>query len=92
MRKIFFVAALCVAGLVSANNVKDGKEETKNTQKEVVVSSESGKVVESKANLDSCFPVYLSCGITGEACGSDVPALLKMAWDLDRQICGQANV
>lgn len=87
MRKIFFVAALCVAGLVSANNVKDGKEETKNTQKEVVVSSESGKVVESEVGF-GCPVFTLSCGEKGTICRSSVNAMLLSLLLMEEEFCG----
>lgn len=85
MKKILFVATLCVAGLASANN---GKVETDTKKNEVSKTS----VIANEVQETGCFPFTLSCGVKGTACGDSTPDLVDMILDVDDAICGKKEV
>ncbi|AZI21151.1 hypothetical protein [Chryseobacterium taklimakanense] len=82
MKKLLFVAALGVAGLMSAaSNV------LKPTYNLVASTTKIKKA--SKKNRDySCVPTTLSCGVKGWLCGDNIKEMLKKLEEIDQEVCG----
>ena len=84
MKKLLFVAALGVAGLMSAKGNTNQVKEEKMPKKNVKNKNASNLQVEA-----GCFPFTLSCGVQGTACGDNTAELLLLIWDADNAICGK---
>lgn len=79
MKKLFFVATLCVAGFASANSQIEGP--TKKVEEQKSLEVENAKT--------GCFPFTLSCGVSGTACGDSVSELIDLILIVDKDICGK---
>ena len=75
MKKLFLVAALGVAGLVSATEPTTEKE------------SNSSKQENSKKVLRTCVQVMTSCGKRAVACGETTVEIVENAWLADELSC-----
>ncbi|WP_061084587.1 hypothetical protein [Chryseobacterium indologenes] len=81
MKKLFFIAAIAVAGTLSAKPA-------------VVKSAEKKERTESKSQTKKaaapfgCVPVSYSCGVKGYACGSNTVQMLINAWEGESLFCG----
>ena len=85
MKKLLFVAALGVAGLVSAKNSVEPTGSLKKGQKIQNEKHVSQNVITKKP-----FPVSFSCGITYEySVDSGIPlsTVLALVWYYDSIIC-----
>ncbi|MGC4128758.1 MAG: hypothetical protein QM564_04200 [Bergeyella sp.] len=82
MKKLLFVAALGVAGLMSAKSevVNNNHEKEKQEQKESAIK-------EQKVQL-TCKTFNLSCGGSEVACAKDTETMLEVMWFLDGVNCG----
>lgn len=83
MKKLLFVAALGVAGLMSAKGTAGDEKKMQFPEK----TSET-KSVSVTATQTGCFPFTLSCGIQGTACGDNTAELVSLILDADNAICG----
>ncbi|MCQ9638946.1 hypothetical protein MP478_06040 [Chryseobacterium sp. WG14] len=81
MKKIFLVAAIGAAGLVSAKSAVVKSTATKE-------KTESKKETSNKTTAFGCVSVSYSCGVKGWACGSTTLEMLQNAWDGDALFCG----
>lgn len=81
MKKVLLVAAIGVAGLVSANNkVEALKEEPKKEKTEVVVPNETKEERKAVAAWGCLFISY-DCGTSGIACGESLFEIIEKAYN-----------
>lgn len=82
MKKLFLVATIVVAGLVSA---KDSVVSKTIIKEKAIPKKETVKKTKVAAG---CVPVSYSCGVRGWACGSSFMEMIQNAWDGDSLFCG----
>lgn len=81
---MLLVAALGVAGLVSAKNHIE-----KPFQRSSVNSAVKKVKKMNAVDEFTCVPTELSCGVKGWVCGSNTEKMLKSLLDIDNEIYGK---
>lgn len=76
MKKLFLVATLMVAGLMSANTITP----------EVEITQENTPAVEAESAF-ACVSATLSCGIEGVACGDTTGDIVEVVLIADAILC-----
>lgn len=86
MKKLFLVATLCVAGLLSANNnIEVSKEEPKKEKTEVVELKKEPKLSNEMKEegkdvaVWGCLFISYDCGTSGIACGETLFEIIEQA-------------
>ena len=85
MKKLLLVAALGVAGLVSAKDTVVSKNEKSKKSSKIFIK----KNLNRQASVNDCTPVTASCGATGWYCGDNktIEGFFRMANALEAIYC-----
>ncbi|HBR10769.1 MAG TPA: hypothetical protein DD740_00875 [Chryseobacterium sp.] len=75
MKKLLFIAALGVAGFMSAKS---------NTMGKITPTLENTSVNKSA----ECLLIHYDCGTNGIACGNNLMEILELAWNGYDFMCG----
>ena len=87
MKKLLFVAALGVAGFMSAKNISSTDPQLKKVKRDANKNGQN-QVLKTDKKTSPCYWVESSCGEGGVKCTDNYEALVEFQYLLEDSFCG----